>query len=191
MGASLPTQVKACFNVMEASQFTFSFNKMFKVTPSAGKVVLTVFWDSQGVLLAHFPKSGENVNSASYSEVLLKVRDAIHRKRLCQLARGLLLHHDNARPHTAQATQERIQVLQWELPAHLPYSLQLAPSNFHLFGPLKNHLGGKCFADDKEAEMVVQKWLRQQSKDLHAAGFDALVKQWDKCINVGGGYVEK
>jgi hypothetical protein len=28
-------------------------------------------------------------------------------------------------------------------------------------------------------------------KDFYAAGFDALVKRWDKCINVGGGYVEK
>jgi hypothetical protein len=37
----------------------------------------------------------------------------------------------------------------------------------------------------------VRKWLRQQSKDYNAAGFDALVKRWDKCINVGGGYVEK
>jgi hypothetical protein len=36
----------------------------------------------------------------------------------------------------------------------------------------------------------MQKWLRQQSKDIDAAGFDALVKRWDKCINVGGGYVE-
>jgi hypothetical protein len=26
---------------------------------------------------------------------------------------------------------------------------------------------------------------------LYAAGFDTLVKRWDKCINVGGGYVEK
>jgi hypothetical protein len=33
--------------------------------------------------------------------------------------------------------------------------------------------------------------LRQQSKEFHAAGFDALVKRWNKCINVGGGYVEK
>jgi hypothetical protein len=32
-----------------------------------------------------------------------------------------------------------------------------------------------------------RKWLRQQSKDFCAAGFDALVKRWDKCINVGGG----
>jgi hypothetical protein len=63
--------------------------------------MLTMFWDSQGVLLAHFRKSGENMNSASYCEVLLKLQDAIHRKHPGQLARGLLLPHDNARPHTA------------------------------------------------------------------------------------------
>jgi hypothetical protein len=32
--------------------------KKFKVTPSAGKVMLTVFWDSQEVLSAHFLKHG-------------------------------------------------------------------------------------------------------------------------------------
>jgi hypothetical protein len=37
----------------------------------------------------------------------------------------------------------------------------------------------------------VQKWLRQRSKYFYAAGFDALVKLRDKCISVGGGYVEK
>jgi hypothetical protein len=34
------------------------------------------------------------------------------------------------------------------------------------------------------------KWLRQQSKDVYDAGFDALVARWDKCIDVGGGYGE-
>jgi hypothetical protein len=44
----------------------------FKISgmPSAGKLMLTVFWDSQGVQLAHFQKHGENVNSVSYCEVL-------------------------------------------------------------------------------------------------------------------------
>jgi hypothetical protein len=36
--------------------------------------------------------------------------------------------------------------------------------------------------------MEVQKRLRQQSEDFYAAGFEALVKQWD---NVGRGDVEK
>jgi hypothetical protein len=37
----------------------------------------------------------------------------------------------------------------------------------------------------------MRKWLREQSKDFYAAGFDALIKRWGKFINVGGGYVGK
>jgi hypothetical protein len=77
--------------------------KKYKVTPSAGKVLLTVFWVPQAVLLAHFQKCGENVNSAPYCEVLLKLQNVTRRKRPGQLATGVLLHHDNARPHTARA----------------------------------------------------------------------------------------
>jgi hypothetical protein len=37
----------------------------------------------------------------------------------------------------------------------------------------------------------VRKWLRQQPKHFDAAGFHALIKRWDRCSNVGGGYVKK
>jgi hypothetical protein len=30
----------------------------------------------------------------------------------------------------------------------------------------------------------MRKWLRQQSKDFYAAGFEALVKRWNTCISV-------
>jgi hypothetical protein len=48
--------------------------------------------------------------------------------------------------------------------------------------------------DVRKSQMMhdqVPKCLRQQSRDFYAAGFDAVVKRWDKCINAGGGYVEK
>jgi hypothetical protein len=32
---------------------------------------------------------------------------------------------------------------------------------------------GKRFADDEEVETEVRKWLRRQSKDFYAEGFDA------------------
>jgi hypothetical protein len=47
----------------------------------AEKVMLTMFWDSRGVLLAKFKNHGQNVNSSSYCEVLLKLQNAIRRKR--------------------------------------------------------------------------------------------------------------
>jgi hypothetical protein len=123
--------------------------------------------------------------------VLLKLRDEFRRKRPGQLPRGVLLHQDNARTHIVPATQERIQELQWELLEHPLYRPDLAPGNFHLFGPLKDHLGGKRFTVDEEGGTEVWKWLRHWSKDCCAEGFDALVKRWDKCINIAGGYIEK
>jgi hypothetical protein len=47
--------------------------------------------------------------------------------------------------------------------------------------------------DDRKPQMMpnqVQKWLRQKSKDFYAVGFETLGKRWDKCIDVGGGYLE-
>jgi hypothetical protein len=45
----------------------------------------------------------------------------------------------------------------------------------------------KVADDDTE----VRKWLKQQAEDDYAAVFDSLLTRWDKCINVGGRYVEK
>jgi histone-lysine N-methyltransferase SETMAR len=117
MGVSLPNPNQSLFECNGKIRVHFP---QIKATPSAGKVMFAVFWDSQGVLLAYFQKRGENVNSASYCEVLLKLRDKLLSKRPGQLARVVLLHHDNARPHTARATQERIQELQWEHLEHPP-----------------------------------------------------------------------
>jgi histone-lysine N-methyltransferase SETMAR len=97
-------------------------SKIFKVTPSTEKVMLTVFSDSQGVLLAHFQKRDENINSALFCGVLLNLRETTRRKFPGQLARWVLLHHENARPHTPRSPQERIQELQLGLLEHPPYS---------------------------------------------------------------------
>jgi hypothetical protein len=56
---------------------------------------------------------------------------------------------------------------------------------------LKKLFGVRHATDDEEVETEVQKGVRHGSKDFCAAGFDALIKPWDKCISVGGGYVEK
>jgi hypothetical protein len=100
MDASLPTRIKAYINAMETSQFTFNQKaRCLRLCHQLGTLCLPCF----GILreLVHFQKRGENVNSASYCEVMLKLHDAIRRKIPGQLARRILLHRDNARLHTA------------------------------------------------------------------------------------------
>jgi hypothetical protein len=52
-----------------------------------------------------------------------------------------------------------MQEQQWEVLEHPPYSPELAPSDFHLFGPLKHHLSAEHFPDDEAAEREITAWL--------------------------------
>jgi len=67
----------------------------------------------------------------------------------------------------------------------------LAPSDFHLFDPLKEKLRGKKFNGNNNVKENVLNWLRHQDKNFFAAGKSKLIKRWDKYINVAGDYVEK
>ena len=102
----------------------------------------------------------------------------------------VLLHHDNARPHTAAATVETVQQLGFELLQHPPYSPDLAPSDYHIFSPLKEALRGRRFASDEEVKEAVHTWLREQPKNF-SAGIQKLVERYNKCIVLQGDYVEK
>ena len=163
--------------------------KKFKQTFSTRKIMCTVFWDRQGVLLVEFLPQGTTINSAVYCETLKKLRRAIQNKRRGMLSATVLLLDDNARPQSAAHTQDLITSFKWEQMDHPPYSPDLAPSVYHLFLHLKKFLGGKRFDDDlKDA---VQKWLTSQVATFYEDGTQKLVPRYDKCLNNGGEYVEE
>ena len=43
----------------------------------------------------------------------------------------------------------------------------------------------------RPVEMATPETFRQQPKEFYAAGFQGLVKRWDKCLNLYGDYVAK
>jgi hypothetical protein len=55
---------------MDRKRPTSPVAKKLKSHPSAGKVMLTLFWDMAGVILVHFTPKGETVNSQNYCDVL-------------------------------------------------------------------------------------------------------------------------
>jgi histone-lysine N-methyltransferase SETMAR len=107
------------------------------------KVIATVFWDTNGLLLVDFIHNAE-----CYIHTLLKLGQAIRRNHVGMLTRVVKLFHDNASPHTAGKTHETIKMC-WEILEHPPHSPDLAPSDFHQIGKLKEHPSGKRFASDQ------------------------------------------
>ena len=54
----------------------------------------------------------------------------------------------------------------------------MAPSDFHLFGPMKEHLPDQKFADDDEVMEAVQSWLKATPKSFFLEGIRKLVDRW-------------
>ena len=48
--------------------------KKFKMLPSAGKMMCTVFWDRKGVILLDFLEPGQTINSDHYIAMLTKLK---------------------------------------------------------------------------------------------------------------------
>ena len=58
----------------------------------------------------------------------------------------------------------------------------LALSNFHLFGCLKESLREQHFSSDEEVKTAVKKWLKTQPVEFCNEGICALVKRWEKAV---------
>ena len=111
--------VDACLSLQQVYEWTRKFmNGTSSVTLSSawsgtpGKVMLSLFWDERGVILEHYMPRGNTVNSATYADLLKNhLHPAIKSKQCGLLSTGVLLQHDNARPHTAHSTAATIQDL--------------------------------------------------------------------------------
>jgi [histone H3]-lysine36 N-dimethyltransferase SETMAR len=165
--------------------------KKFKVVPSAGKVMATVFWDSQGILLIDYKGKDVKINAAYYINLLYRLRESIKINRRGLLAKGVLLLHDNASVHKAKLSQIAIKDCGFEVIIHPPYSPDLAPSDYYLFPNLKKSLRGKHFPDNESLKAAVNDYFACQDKTFFLNGINLLIKRCNKCIQVQGEYIEK
>ena len=105
--------------------------KKFKMQPSAGKVIATVFWDAKGVIVLDFLPKRSTITGVYYANLLDQLRTAIREKRRGKLSKGVLLQQDNARVHTCKVAMDAVMRNGYELIPHPAYSPDLAPSYSH------------------------------------------------------------
>jgi hypothetical protein len=87
---------------MEWHHITSPKKKKLNTVPLAGKLMGTVFWDSEGCKLFNFLKKGDTINAARYVQTLTKLRRALREEG--PKKKTVILQHDNARTHTGRLT---------------------------------------------------------------------------------------
>jgi histone-lysine N-methyltransferase SETMAR len=129
-------------------------------------------------LLIDFLHERRTVNAAYYCQLLDNVKAAYKTKRRDQPITNVILLHDNARPHTAVLTRDKLKEFHWETLEHPPYSLDLSPSDYHLFGPLKEALGRHRFQSDDGVEEFVRNWAVTRPATFYEEGVQKLPTRW-------------
>ena len=108
------------------------------------KVMLSVWWDFEGIVYFQLLPRNQTINSNVYCRQIMKLDKEIKEKwPELSTHKGVIFHQDNTRPHTSLVTRIQLLELGWEVWPHPPYSHDLAPSDYHLFRSLQKHLNGK------------------------------------------------
>lgn len=155
------------------------------------KVMHIVFFDHLGLLLDHAVPRNTSVTAVYYRDILReKLRPAIRKKRPDLLERGVILLHDNARPHVAGVVSSLLASYGWETLDHPPYSPDLSPCDFFLFGKLKAKLRGRRFGTEEAINAATKQALTELAMEGFRDGIFGLQQQWEKCVRTEGRYLE-
>ncbi len=158
-----------------------------KVDLHPKKVLLSVWWDVHGIVYWELLPPNTTITAATYCAQLDKLQAELLNKR--PEHDKVYFLHDNARPHIAKSTRQKLLELGWEVLPHSPYSPDLSPTDYHLFRSLSNSLRDKRFDDEKALRQHLSHFFDSKPKEFYANGIRSLPKRWQEVIDNDGAYI--
>lgn len=143
------------------------------------KVMLSVWWDWKGTVYHELLEPGQTINSTIYCQQLMRLKQAMEKNRPELINRkGVIFHHDNARPHISLVTRQKLREFGWEVLMHPPYSPDLAPSDYHLFRSLQNSLNSVKLVSKEACENHLVQFFAQKPQKFYSDGIMVLPEKW-------------
>jgi [histone H3]-lysine36 N-dimethyltransferase SETMAR len=157
--------------------------------PRSEQMVL-VFFDDKGMVYTNYVPRGDTVNADYVIKVLRAFLKILKEKRPELRAGEWYFHWDNAPSHSAKAVKDFLAQKYIQMIDHPPYSPDLAPADFFLFPKIKNELAGISISQ----ESFKRAWegvVRTLKKEDFSKAFQRWQERFEKCVRIGGDYVEK
>ncbi|UYV78282.1 hypothetical protein LAZ67_16000780 [Cordylochernes scorpioides] len=166
--------------------------KKSRLLKSRNKVLLVAFLDKKGIFHPEYLPAGQTVIKDMYLGILRRLREAIRKKRPEKWTNGgWILHHDNARPHTAHLMTSFLAKNGTQILHQPPYFPDIAPNDFFLFPKLKAVLKGRRFDTRDDIIEKLPLALKSIPKEAYKNCFDNWEKRWRWCVEARGDYFEK
>jgi transposase len=105
-------------------------------------------------------------------------------------AAGVLILHDNERPHASGAVSEILEKYGWQVLPHPPYGPDMSPPDFDLFPKLKKPLREKRFRSIEKVSNEVTRVIRRINNEGVLTGIQDLPRHCTTVIRHNGNYTE-
>lgn len=157
----------------------------------ATKTMITIFWSPCGIQVLKALEPGQSFNSTYFMDEILDellnykyaANSKMHKKKF-------YIHIDNARPHKSSSVMKFCEENNLCILPHPPYSPDLAPSDFFLFGYMKEKLEGAKFDSADELIEAIYSIFEEIPQEVLKSVFIELEERLKKCIEANGDYFQ-
>ncbi|PIC12867.1 hypothetical protein B9Z55_028109 [Caenorhabditis nigoni] len=140
------------------------------------KVMLSVCWGVDGPIYWELLPEGKTITGDLYTTQLRNLKKAVDRSALKD--KKVYSQHDNARPHVSKQVKQELMGYGWNVLPHPPYSPDLAPSEYWLFGDMSRAFEGRSFNSRGAVEAALKQYFASRPAGFYRNGIHKLRERW-------------
>ena len=156
------------------------------------KIMITVIWGVSGICVLDMLPHDTTFNSEYFINNIVNEFvscKAVQRVRTSH--RKVWLHLDNCRVHNSKESNECFKANNIHRAPHPPYSPDIAPSDFFLFGYTKDKLKGRRFKSPDDIFEEIHSIISHISKEKLISVYTNWIKRCKRVIELNGDYFDK
>ena len=151
------------------------------------RFLLSVWWDYKGIVYFELLPPNRTINSVVYIKQLTKLNNAIEEKRPELTNRkGVVFHHDNARPHTSLGKNY------WSLVGMFCHIHHIVLTLHHLITfcfDLYKTPRMENFNNDDDIKSYLIQFFANKNHKFNERGITMLPERWQKVIDQNGQHI--
>jgi len=156
------------------------------------KIMVTIIWGVNGIYLIDFLPDDESFNTPYFIQNILI---PIHSKKMSIWSesnrRKIWLHLDNSRVHNSTASMKKTAELGFKRAPQPPFSPDISPTDFFLWGDIKEKLKGSKFEDKDELFEAITENAMKISRETKLNVFQHWIERCQYVITHRGNYFNK
>ena len=141
-------------------------------------------WDQVGFIYYELLKPNKTITGRRYPTQLMRLSRELRGKQpqYGQRHEKLFLQHDNARPHVAKPVKTYLEALKLQVLPQLPYSPDIALSDYYLFPSIAHCLADQYFRSYDDIAKWLYSWRASKDDYFYCPGIRALTVIWAKVV---------